>query len=261
MVSGGHDGAVDLTPTVWLLLALGAATVGFSKTAIGGVGQIGVAVFAALLPAKESTGVLLPLLLVGDVTAVSIYRRHASWPILLRLLPLVAVGVVLGVVFIASVDDATMRRAIGVVLLVLVGFHLVQQRLAGDPRPPGEPLAPLARPDPATAGYGLLAGFTTMVANSGGPPTSLYLLRMGLPVDVFIGTLAWFFLVVNLAKLPFSAGLGLISPSSLLLDLVLAPAVVVGALVGRVVIVRVRQQVFERLVLVLVAASALLLLW
>ena len=252
---------MDLTPAAWVLLALGAATVGFSKTAIGGVGQIGVAVFAALLPAKESTGVLLPLLLVGDVTAVSIYRRHANWPILLRLLPLVAVGVVLGVAFIAVVDDTTMRRAIGVILLVLVGFHLVQQRLAGEPRPVGEPLAPLARPDAATAGYGTLAGFTTMVANSGGPPTSLYLLRMGLSVDVFIGTLAWFFLVVNLAKVPFSAGLGLISASSLLLDLVLAPAVVVGALLGRVVIVRVRQEAFERLVLALVAASALLLLW
>jgi uncharacterized membrane protein YfcA len=252
---------VDLTPAAWVLLALGAATVGFSKTAIGGVGQIGVAIFAALLPAKESTGVLLPLLLVGDVTAVSIYRRHANWPILLRLLPLVAVGVVLGVAFIAVVDDTTMRRAIGVILLVLVGFHLVQQRLAGEPRPVGEPLAPLARPDAATAGYGTLAGFTTMVANSGGPPTSLYLLRMGLSVDVFIGTLAWFFLVVNLAKVPFSAGLGLISASSLLLDLVLAPAVVVGALLGRVVIVRVRQEAFERLVLALVAASALLLLW
>jgi uncharacterized membrane protein YfcA len=242
---------VDLTPAAWVLLALGAATVGFSKTAIGGVGQIGVAIFAALLPAKESTGVLLPLLLVGDVTAVSIYRRHANWPILLRLLPLVAVGVVLGVAFIAVVDDTTMRRAIGVILLVLVG----------EPRPVGEPLAPLARPDAATAGYGTLAGFTTMVANSGGPPTSLYLLRMGLSVDVFIGTLAWFFLVVNLAKVPFSAGLGLISASSLLLDLVLAPAVVVGALLGRVVIVRVRQEAFERLVLALVAASALLLLW
>lgn len=252
---------MDLTPAAWVLLALGAATVGFSKTAIGGVGQIGVAIFAALLPAKESTGVLLPLLLVGDVTAVSIYRRHANWPILLRLLPLVAVGVVLGVAFIAVVDDTTMRRAIGVILLVLVGFHLVQQRLAGEPRPVGEPLAPLARPDAATAGYGTLAGFTTMVANSGGPPTSLYLLRMGLSVDVFIGTLAWFFLVVNLAKVPFSAGLGLISASSLLLDLVLAPAVVVGALLGRVVIVRVRQEAFERLVLALVAASALLLLW
>ena len=251
---------MDISAATWALLAVGAATVGFSKTAVGGVGQIGVAIFAALLPARESTGVLLPLLLVGDVTAVSIYRRHASWPILLRLLPLVAVGIAVGVVFIASVDDTTMRRAIGAILLVLVGFHLVQRRLTGEPRA-GEPLAPLARPDVATAGYGVLSGFTTMVANSGGPPTSLYLLRMGLSVDVFIGTLAWFFLVVNLAKLPFSAGLGLITPASLLLDLALAPAVVLGALLGRVVIVRVRQQVFERLVLVLVAASAVLLLW
>lgn len=258
---------MDLSPVAWALLAVGAATVGFSKTAIGGVGQIGVALFALLLPAKDSTGALLPLLLVGDVVAVAIYRRHADWPVLLRLLPLVAVGVVVGVVFVAAVDDATMRRAIGAVLLVLVAFHVVRRRLSPDPpaasRPPpdgGTRHLLLARPDPATAGYGLLAGFTTMVANSGGPPTSLYLLRMGLSVDVFIGTMAWFFLLVNLAKVPFSAGLGLISAPSLLLDLVLAPAVVLGAWLGRVVIVRIRQEVFERLVLVVVAATAVLLL-
>jgi uncharacterized membrane protein YfcA len=105
-----------------------------------------------------------------------------------------------------------------------------------------------------------LAGFTTMVANAGGAPTALYLLRMGLSVDVFIGTTAWFFLIVNLVKLPFSAGLGLVSGPSLLMNLMLAPAVVLGAWLGRVVIVRVRPDVFERLVLGLVTVSALLLL-
>lgn len=249
---------MDLSTGAWVLLALGAATVGFSKTAIGGVGQIGVAIFAALLPAKESTGALLPLLLVGDVTAVLIYRRHADWPALLRLLPVVAVGVLVGVAFVASVDDEAMKRAIGAILLVLVGFHLVQRRLAGDVDDGRARTG--RRLDAATVGYGVLAGFTTMVANSGGPPTSLYLLRMGLSVDVFIGTMAWFFLIVNVAKVPFSAGLGLISASSLAMNLVLAPAVVLGAWAGRWVIVRVRQQVFERLVLLVVAATAVLLL-
>jgi uncharacterized membrane protein YfcA len=245
----------------WLLLALGAATVGFSKTAIGGVGQIGVVIFAAILPARESTGALLPLLLVGDVTAVLIYRRHADWPVLLRLLPAVGVGVLLGVAFVAVADDDLMRRAIGVILLLLVGFHLLQRRLgrvgAGEP---SSEAAARRRPDAATAGYGALAGFTTMVANSGGPPTSLYLLRMGLSVDVFIGTMAWFFLIVNLAKVPFSAGLGLITAPSLAMNLLLAPAVVLGAWLGRLVIVRIDQQVFEWLVLVVVAGTAVLLL-
>jgi uncharacterized membrane protein YfcA len=254
---------VDLTVAAWLLLAAAAASIGFSKTAIGGVGQIGVVIFAAVLPARESTGALLPLLLVGDVTAVAIYRRHVDWPALRRLLPLVAVGVVLGVAFVAVADDTLMRRAIGVILLVLVGFHLVQRRLA--PRSlsagAGDVARPLSRPDPATAGFGLLAGFTTMVANSGGPPTSLYLLRRGLSVDLFIGTMAWFFLIVNLAKVPFSVGLGLITGPSLLMNLVLAPTVVIGAWLGRLVIVRVRQDVFERLVLLLVAVSAVLLLF
>jgi hypothetical protein len=254
---------MDLSVAAWVLLAVGAASIGFAKTAIGGVGMIGVFVFATVLPAKESTGALLPLLLVGDVIAVSIYRRHVDAAILLRLMPAVAIGVVVGVIFVDAVDDDTMRRAIGLILLGLVVLQLVRVRLVG-PRDEADVPRPgtgrVLRPDPTTAVYGTLAGFTTMVANAGGAPTALYLLRMGLSVDVFIGTTAWFFLIVNLVKLPFSAGLGLVSGPSLLMNLMLAPAVVLGAWLGRVVIVRVRPDVFERLVLGLVTVSALLLL-
>jgi uncharacterized membrane protein YfcA len=104
--------------------------------------------------------------------------------------------------------------------------------------------------------YGTLAGFTTMVANAGGPVMSMYLLAARFPVQQFLGTAAWFFLAVNLAKTPFSVALGLIGPDSLVLDLLLAPAVVVGALVGRRIARRIDQAVFDRLVLTLTVVSA-----
>ena len=103
---------LDLGPAGWALLAVAAVLVGFAKTAVGGVAAISVAVFAAVLPARESTGVLLPLLLVGDVVAVRSYREHAHWGTLLRLLPAVVVGVLVGVVFVDRVDDTVMRRTI-----------------------------------------------------------------------------------------------------------------------------------------------------
>lgn len=253
---------MGLSPTEWVLLAIAAASVGFAKTALSGVGQIGVVLFATVLPARESTGALLPLLLIGDVIAVSIYRRHVDWPALLRLLPLVAVGVLVGVLFVDAVDDTVMRRAIGAILLLLLGIEVAQRWLRG--RPCGATTAgqrlPGWIPDPVTGLYGWLAGFTTMVANSGGPAMSLYLLRMGLPTTVFIGTMAWFFLIVNAVKVPFSMGLGLITPASLTMNVVLAPMVVAGAVAGRAVIGRIRREVFERLVLLLIAVSATALL-
>lgn len=235
----------------WTLLLVAAALVGFAKTAVGGVAAVAVAVFAAVLPARESTGALLPLLLVGDVVAVGAYRRHADWPRLLRLLPSVAAGVVAGTVFMASVDDVVMRRTIGAVLLTLVVVHVGSRGLRRRLERGGH--------GPAAA-FGLLAGFTTMVANAGGAVMSLYLLSARLSMLVFLGTASWFFFVVNVVKVPFSVGLGLVTADSLVLDLLLAPAVLAGAALGRRVVGRLDQAQFERLVLAFTVVSSLNLL-
>ena len=247
----------DLGPVDWTALAAAALLVGFAKTAIGGVGSIAVALFAAVLPAKESTGALLPLLLVGDVVAVGAYRRHADWPALARLFPSVAAGVLLGAAFMARVDDTVMRRTIGVVLLGLVAVHLGLRRARRD-RPPAP--ASRGRRHSVALAFGLLAGFTTMVANAGGPVMSLYLLSAGMSVLGFLGTGAWFFLLVNAFKVPFSVGLGLVTAGSLLLTAVLAPVVLAGAAIGRAVVHRLDQSRFERLVVAFTVVSSLNLL-
>ena len=247
MVTGLASGLSGLDV---LALVVAALCVGFAKTAIGGVASISVALFAAVLPARESTGVLLPLLLVGDLLALRAYRRHADWATLLRLFPSVACGVLLGVVFVARVDDTVMRRTIGAVLLMLVAVHLWQRR-----RAPAE-----AENTPRRGMalfFGSLAGFTTMVANSGGAVMSLYLLSSGLSVLGFLGTGAWFFFIVNTFKLPFSVGLDLIRLESLVLDAILVPAVLLGAVIGRFTIKRIDRTKFEGAVLFFTVASSL----
>lgn len=233
----------------WTLLALGALLVGVAKTSIGGVGSISVALFAAVLPARESSGALLPLLICGDLLAVAVYRRHANWPALLRLLPSVVAGIVLGTVFVAWVDDTVMRRTIGGTLLAVVLVHLWQRRRPGTGT--GRVRA---------AVFGLLSGFTTMVANAGGAVMSLYLLSAGYRKLEFLGTAAWFFLIVNVFKVPFSAGLGLIDSESLGLNAALVGAVLLGAVAGRAVIRRLDQARFEKLVLLFTVVSSLNLL-
>lgn len=243
-------------------LGLAALLVGVAKTALGGLGLVSVAVFAAVLPARASTGVLLPLLLVGDVIAVRVYRRHADWAALVRLLPSVLVGVLCGVVFLALAGNAAVRRTIGAVLLALVVVHLVQQRRTATPGDAGgggrrTGIAPTARAGAVSAAvFGGLAGFTTMVANAGGPVMSLYLLASRLDKLAFLGTSAWFFLVVNAAKVPFSLALGLIDREGLLLDVVLVPAVLLGARLGLVLVRRIPQARFEQLVLLLTVVAA-----
>ncbi|EFE79881.1 integral membrane protein [Streptomyces albidoflavus] len=238
------------------MLAAAALLVGFSKTSVSGANTISLAVFAVVLPAKESTGVLLPLLIVGDICAVLVYRRHAHWPTLWRLFPAVAAGVLAGTAFLALADDGAVRTSIGAILLAMSAMTYWRRRRAAR-APAGTDGEPGPEEEPGTGrggrlkarGYGVLGGFTTMVANAGGPVMSLYLLSAGFRKLGFLGTSAWFFLIVNTSKVPFSVGLGLIDGPSLLLDAVLVLFVVPGALLGRALAHRINQALFDQLVL------------
>lgn len=235
-------------------LALAALLVGFSKTAVSGANTVSLAVFAAVLPARASTGVLLPLLIAGDTFAVLTYRRHAHWPTLWRLFPAVAAGVVAGTLFLARVGDGIVRISIGVILLMMTGITLWRRRQEAT-----EDVS--TRTGRATAGaYGVMGGFTTMVANAGGPVRSMYLLSAGFRKMGFLGTSAFFFLIVNIAKIPFSAALGLIDGNSLLLDAALLVFVVPGAFLGRWAVHKINQRLFDRIVIVATVVGAVELL-
>ncbi|MEU4035164.1 sulfite exporter TauE/SafE family protein [Streptomyces collinus] len=245
------------TMTLWHIygwefaaLAFAALFVGFSKTAVSGANTVSLAIFAAVLPARASTGVLLPVLIAGDVLAVLTYRRHAHWPTLGRLFPAVADGVVLGTLFLLWADDGVVRTSIGAILLLMAGVTMWRRRGAASPDGPQEPDAVATRTGRIKArSYGVLGGFTTMVANAGGPVMSMYLLSAGFRKLGFLGTSAFFFLIVNVSKVPFSAGLGLIDGRSLLLDAALLVFVVPGALLGGWAVHRIDQRLFERLVI------------
>lgn len=246
-----------LTGWEFAVLAFAALLVGFSKTAVSGANTVSLAIFAAVLPARASTGVLLPILIAGDVLAVLTYRRHAHWPTLWRLFPAVAAGVVAGTVFLMWADDAIVRTSIGAILLFMAAVTVWRRRTAEA----ADPDAVVTRAGRVKArSYGVLGGFTTMVANAGGPVMSMYLLSAGFRKLGFLGTSAFFFLIVNVSKVPFSVGLGLIDGHSLLLDAALAVFVVPGALLGKWAVNRINERLFEQLVIAATVVGGLQLL-
>lgn len=248
---------IALDPWAWVALGLAAITIGISKTALPGGNILAIALFAAVLPARTSTAAMLLLLMVGDVFALIAYRRHADWRTILRLAPAVVLGLLAGFVFLALTGDGVVRRAIGVILLMMIAVTLGRRWRQSRT----DAVAP-ARGGILLAGtYGTLGGFTTMVANAGGPVMSMYFLATRTPVQVFLGTSAWFFAIINLTKVPFLAGLGLFHGEVLLMDAVLAPLVVVGALVGIAVAKRLDQRLFDRIVIVLTVLGAVYLLF
>jgi uncharacterized protein len=237
-----------------LVLAVVAAfIVGVSKTSVGGVAVISVSIFAQLMPAKESTAAVLLLLICGDIVAVRTYHKHADWGLLKKLLPAVLPGIALGALFVRFVPDIGLKKFIGVILVVMLVLQLWSRR---------KPLSDEAKPmhPAATIGTGVAAGFTTMIANAAGPVMSLYLLAARVDKVRFIGTGAWYFLIINLTKVPFSAALGLFHASTLWLTLLLLPAVLIGTWIGRILITKVSQKWFERLTLGVTAVAAVSLL-
>ncbi len=242
----------------WVLAVFAAVVVGLSKTGVPGLGMLSVAIFANLMPAKQASGFVLPLLIFGDLVAVFSYRQHTEWKHLRRLFLWTGAGVVLGALAMRVIDNRQAQLLVGGMIAVLVALHLWRKSRASasatstaDPAKHGPWFAPT---------IGVFTGFTTLVANAAGPLMAVYLLAMRLPKMAFVGTAAVFFLLLNLFKVPFMAGLGLITTDSFSFNLALAPAVLAGAFLGRWILPRVSQVWFERIALALSAAAGVKLL-
>jgi uncharacterized membrane protein YfcA len=240
-----------MSPGLWLLAVVSALLVGMAKNGVPGLGILVVPAMAMIFPARESVGALLPLLIMGDVLAVRRFRAHADLSVLRRLLPWTLAGIGGGAVVMGMMTAGAIRPLLGMLVLVLVGVEVARRsgRLAG-----------LTQRRGAAPALGLLTGVATTVGNAAGPLMNLYLLSRGFDRHRFIGTAAWFFLLVNLVKVPVYAGLELFTAETLLFDMLLAPLVVLGARIGRAVLAGISDRVFTLLVLALSAAAAIRLL-
>ncbi|HEY3397178.1 MAG TPA: sulfite exporter TauE/SafE family protein [Armatimonadota bacterium] len=247
---------MDLTLWQWVLGGTAALLVGISKTGIPGVGILVVTLLAQAFGGWNSVGVMLPMLILGDVFAVAWYKRHAQWDKLVRLLPWVLVGVGGGAVALRFFGQnagtkALLNPVIGGLVLLMLAMHLLGDRW-------GEHLTPRSRG--GAVATGVAAGFATTVSNAAGPIMTIYLAAQQMPKEQFMGTLAWYFFLINLTKVPIYTAQGLFTGPSLLLDLYTAPIIILGVFVGRWLLPRFSENAFHATILILAAVGALRLL-
>ena len=244
----------DLEPIAWFVVGLSAFVVGLSKTGIPGVGILPALLMAHAMPALQSTGTLLGILILGDLFAAGYYRRRAEWKHVFRLLPPAFVGIVAGWRAMRFVTSEQLAPIIGSIVLAMLAINYWRTRLRGEE-------APVPSQWWFAVALGFVAGVTTMMANAAGPVMVIYLLAMRLPKFAFIGTSAWFFFTVNWLKVPFSANLDLITAESIKLNLMMLPLIAVGAVAGILFLRRIPQKAFNSVVQILAAAAALKLLF
>ena len=247
----------NLTPICWVVAAAAALCVGLTKAGFGGFGLIAVLLMAQVLPAKESTGAILPMLIAADLMAVGSFHRYVSWADFWKLLPATVLGLLAGWLLMNRIPSPIFGHFLGWLILSIMLLVLWQRF---DSRFNNSVLTKILRHPTLAWATGLLAGMTTMLANAAGPVMTFYLMARQLEKMAFVGTCAWFFFVTNLLKFPLSWSLGLITLKSLSFNLLLLPAVALGMLVGRFFLKKIPQGPFDWLLVVMALASALRLI-
>ncbi len=243
----------DFTIVQWLLFYACAMFIGMSKVGVPGVSLIVVPTLAIIFGGKASTGVLLPMLMMADLFGVGYYHRHAEWKYLWKLLPWAFVGIGIALWVGEVVNDIWFKNIIAILVFVCIALMLLKDRNKG------KNLFPDTWWFAAT--MGVLGGFATMIGNVAGPIFAIYLLAMHLPKNSFIGTSAWFFMIVNFSKFPLHIFVWeTITWKTLTLDLLLLPGIAAGAFLGVWLVKKFSDKLYRTFVIIITALSAFLLL-
>ncbi|MEB8328325.1 sulfite exporter TauE/SafE family protein [Flavobacteriaceae bacterium KMM 6897] len=244
---------MDVTTTAWILAFTAACVIGLSKAGIKGIAIINVTLMALAFGAKESTGLLVPLLVVGDIYAVIHYHKHTQWRYIIRLLPWMIIGVVIGVFIGKDLPPKLFKIGMAVIIIgsVLMMYWWDQKKSKTVPS------------HWAFGGFiGILAGFTTMIGNLAGAFSNIFFLAMRLPKNEFIGTAAWLFFIVNLFKLPIHIFVWeTITLETLSINLKLLPGILLGLFVGIRLVKIIKDEFYRKMILILTAIGAVLIIF
>jgi uncharacterized protein len=242
---------VSMSELIWLLVA--AVLIGFSKTGISAFMMPVIPIVALIFGGKESTGIILPLLIVGDIFAIYYYNRHANWADIKNLLLWVVVGLLAGLIIGNYTDDQQFKILIAFCVVVCVVILTIMESKGERIRVPESKWF--------YALTGILCGFSSMIGNAAGPIFSVFLLAKGFKKNNFLGTTAWFFFIINVIKVPMQMLVwDNISLKTVLLTVSMIPAITLGAIVGALFIKKINEKLFRILILVVTALSAIRLL-
>jgi uncharacterized membrane protein YfcA len=245
--------SLNLNVLEWIIIMFCGMIIGMSKVGVPGVSMIVVPALAFIFGAKPSTGVLLPILMLADIFGVAYYRRHASWNHLIKVIPWAVVGLLIALWVGEIVNDKQFKNLIAILVFLSIGLMLWQDKRKGTQFFPDKWWF--------AASMGILGGFATMIGNVAGPVFAIYLLAMHLPKNSFIGTGAWFFMIINFTKFPLQLFVwNNIHANTLIIDLITLPAIALGAFLGFKVVKIIPEHIYRGFVIVITAVSAFLLL-
>jgi uncharacterized protein len=242
-----------LTPGLLLLFFVVALILGMAKAGLTGLGLAAVPLMALIFGAKESTGVILPMLITADIMAVLYYHRSAVWKHILVILPWVAAGIIAALITGNMINNNQFR-----IIMISIVWIMLFLMIYNDLRKTADSSIPQGKFFGASMGFA--GGFSTMIGNSAGPVFTLYFLAKKLPKKEFIGTSAWLYMIMNVGKLPLQALVWKnITGNSLLLDLLAVPVIALGIFIGIHLVKLFPEKVYRYFVIITTLGSSVLL--
>jgi uncharacterized membrane protein YfcA len=233
----------------FLVAALSAFLLGIAKAGVKGIAALIVTGFAIIYGAKESTGILMPLLICGDIFAVLYYKRYVKWIYILKLIPWMIFGVLIGVVIGNNISEKIFQYGMALIIIFSVSVMYYWDSKKNNEIPNNFIFAP---------SMGILSGFATMIGNLAGAFSNIYFLAMRLPKNEFIGTSAWLFFIINVFKTPFHLFFWeTITLKSLIISSKLVPFVIIGLLTGVFVVKKIENENYRKLILILTAIGGI----
>lgn len=245
---------MDFSLLDWVTIAFCSVIMGASKSGLPGLSILAVPLMANVFETKQSTGLLLGILIIGDIFAIIYHRENVKWQHIVRVLPAALCGIVTGFFAMKVVTDEQLKPIIGLIVLLMLGLNYWRMNRKNEDKNIPAPLW-------LSLWLGFLAGVTTMMANAAGPVMIIYLVAMRLPKMEFVGTAAWFFFIVNWIKVPFSIYLGIMNWESVKIDFMMFPFILIGAVAGYFVLKHIPQKAFNTVTQLLAAAAAIKLLF
>ena len=229
------------------VLLMGVSKSGF----LMGFGSMATPLMALALPVPQAAAIMLPLLLVMDLTGIQQLWRERDRELLRLLVPAGLLGTVVGTLLFGLLSDKTVAAVVGGLTLAFLA-----QRLVFPPRRD-------APPPPRAVGFalGVAGGFTSFVAHAGSPPLAAYMLPLRLAPIRLAATLAVLFGVLNLSKWIPYAWLGLFDARSFATSLALMPLAPLGVWLGIWATRRIDASWFYRIAYTGMGLTGAKLLW
>ena len=237
----------------FIIAAICAFLLGISKSGIKGIASLIVTGLALVYGAKNSTGIMMPLLLVGDIFAITYYKRHVQKVYIVKLLPWMVLGVLLGVIGGSYISERIFKYGMALIVVFSVGLMYYWENKKDKTVPSHWGFA---------SSMGLLAGFTTMIGNLAGAFSNIYFLAMRIPKNNFIGTAAWLFFLINSFKVPFHIwSWKTINSESIIISLKLIPFVIMGLIAGIFLVKKIEDENYRKLILLFTAIGGFAILF